>query len=643
MNSDQRVADLERRVAVLETLLRRLAGDPVDRGSPRDRVDPTDASSIPISQPRPSGSAVAAYARPRPEPPSSVPISPRAAPPHRLDGEQWLGQRAFLGLGVALLVLAAGYFLKLAFDRGWISPFLRCLGGASAGFVVGAMGWRLEARGMRRYGGALIGAGAAIVYLSVWAATKLYAFLPPPGGIAALCCVSLALAGIALAIDVEWLCGVAALGAFFAPVLLGSAQSNATSLLIYLGAMGLALGFVSTRKRWRGATFLIALSYFAVVPTGAIDSATPLALVLYGSGGSAGLFYGLREGWWETRFLAFGGGWSVLHLAHRQSHEEAGWLIPIGALALAMPVWWREWRNTAFGGNDGERMRPINLREGLYFLVTPVLLVWAVEAGFSTWFAAHEGAAPLMVAVAYLAVGYGQYRSSFALIGTIAVSFATLLHWPGLTATWVFAGLTVLWSALDHPLERWDGRWYALMTLFAGVVHLWLGDLDLHGGTDAAFVGPWALAFWGTVAITAGLAAGLWRRTPTTGASTFVHRVPALLWGVAGLLLFLGVTGEIGRYFDQSGLPQLTASLARGLAVSAWWALFAGSLVLLGFRRNLKLVRVAGLAVAGMAAFKVVAFDLSSLEALYRVGSVLMLGLVSLGVAYLYNRKAQSL
>ncbi|MBA3521626.1 MAG: DUF2339 domain-containing protein [Gemmatimonadales bacterium] len=57
-----------------------------------------------------------------------------------------------------------------------------------------------------------------------------------------------------------------------------------------------------------------------------------------------------------------------------------------------------------------------------------------------------------------------------------------------------------------------------------------------------------------------------------------------------------------------------------------------------GFRRSFKQIRVAGLAVAGLAVIKVIVFDLSSLDALYRVGSVFLLGLVTLSLAYLYYR-----
>jgi len=108
------------------------------------------------------------------------------------------------------------------------------------------------------------------------------------------------------------------------------------------------------------------------------------------------------------------------------------------------------------------------------------------------------------------------------------------------------------------------------------------------------------------------------------------------LWMVAGLLALFGVTAEIRRYFELAHPAE--ASLAGGLAVSAWWLVFAAALVGYGFRREVKPFRLSGLAVAGLAVVKVIFFDLSDLDALYRVGSVFFLGLVTLSLAYLYYR-----
>jgi uncharacterized membrane protein len=97
----------------------------------------------------------------------------------------------------------------------------------------------------------------------------------------------------------------------------------------------------------------------------------------------------------------------------------------------------------------------------------------------------------------------------------------------------------------------------------------------------------------------------------------------------------------IRRFFQLRETSVETAHLAGGLAVSAWWLVFAGALVTLGLRRDIRPARLGGLGVAGLAVLKVLLFDLSSLDALYRVGSVFILGFVSLLLAYLYHRQAR--
>jgi uncharacterized membrane protein len=171
-------------------------------------------------------------------------------------------------------------------------------------------------------------------------------------------------------------------------------------------------------------------------------------------------------------------------------------------------------------------------------------------------------------------------------------------------------------------------------------LHQLFGDaLSRRTAADVAFTGRWPIALWGTAAVMVALAAGLWRHLTQSSLGPLVR---GILWGIAGAIVLFGVTGEIGRYFALRTESAQTASLAAGLAVSAWWLVFAAALVGLGFRRDLKPVRVAGLAVAGLAVVKVLLFDLSSLDALYRVGSVFILGLVFLLLAYLYHRQSRA-
>ena len=637
MSEGERIARLEERVSRLEEALSRAAGQ---RGSGAGTQQGSGVTGPTIGQRTaalPPSPSVESPRRPTAPPrPAPQPRSPAAL----LSSEQWIGQRVLLAVGVVALILAAGYLLRLSFDRGWISPVMRCIGGVISGVAVGAIGWRLQPR-YRTYGAALIGCGAAIIYLSVWAAARLYGVLPTTTGIFALALVSVALAMIAYAIDVEALGTTAALGAFFAPILLGQDRADAGLLLLYLACMAAGLGLVAARRRWRLTMFVVALSYFGVAFSGAADRGPPWGLLFYGViGGAAGIYVGLKERWWETRFLSFGGGWAFLAAASTRLDEP--WAILAAGLLLAAPVWWFALRPTQIFPlhlSPTPGMPGWSLGEAFYFLLTPFLVGWALHGVGEAWFDARPGALALIIALPYLFAGYQRTRPVFALVGAAALGVAAWQHWSGVPLVWAMLALTLLWAGADHVFKRDDGRWFALATLWATLDQLFTGALLTRPSSEAAFVGAWALALWGTVAVTVALARGLWRSVTSTNLAPLIQ---GGLWTVAGAMVLFGATGEINRYFELQTLSSTDANLAAGLAVSAWWLVFAAALIAVGFRRNLKQVRLAGLAVAGLAVVKVLVFDLSSLDALYRVGSVFILGLVFLMLAYLYHRQGRT-
>jgi uncharacterized membrane protein len=650
MSIEERLTRLEQRLTVLEGLMRQVAGREGPAGTAPDVAEPGRVAAPAVST-APAASATSAppqAMRPTtPEPPGAPPAAaapspsprPASAAPRRpfLDAEEWIGQKGLLAVGVVALILAAGYLLKLAFDRDWITQSMRCLGGVVAGAIIGGLGWRLVSR-YRTYGAALVGCGAAIIYLSVWAAAKLYGILPPTPGIAGLALTALSLAVIAYAIDVEALASTAVLGAFFAPILLGRDHANADLLLIYLGSIGVALGWVASRKRWRLTAALVALSYFGLGWNG-VTAARPSGALAYTIvGGAGGIWLGLRERWWETRFLAFWGGWALL--ATVDPRLGVHWPTLAGGLLLAAPVWMLGLRRTdsgvpALASEPGQG--EWSLGELLYFFTTPFLVGWAVGRALPDMGLREPGLDALIVGIAYLAAGYLRRRPPFALVGTMALVWGTLDRWSDLTAPVMLLGLALAWAVLDHWLTRTDGRWYAVITLVIALAHLLETDASRRSVIDPAFVDHWALVLWLAIAATTALAAGLWRREP---AGDGVRLTVAGLWMTAGALVLFGVTAEIQRYFRQAGLAPGTAQLAGGLAVSAWWLIFAAALVVVGLRRGLRPARLGGLAVAGLAVAKVLLIDLASLDALYRVGSVFILGLVSLLLAYLYNREA---
>ncbi|MBK7350445.1 MAG: DUF2339 domain-containing protein [Gemmatimonadetes bacterium] len=626
MSDDDRLARLEQRLAVLEGLVRQLVT--ANQGvRPVPSPPPVPPPAPPLPPPPPP-------IRPFEEAPSRRPPEP-SRPRPSIISEEWLGQRGLLAVGVIFVILAAGYLLKLSFERGWISPLARCVGGALAGGAVSVLGWRLHGKGTRSYGAALIGLGAAIIYLAVWAAARLYQFLPPTPAIGALAAVSLALAGIAWVINLQALATTAALGAFFAPIVVGSESGSINLLLLYLGSMGAALGWVAQARRWRLTMAVVALAYFTVAVPVTFNRADAAGVYLYGIlGGAAGLFVGLREGWFETRFLAFSGGWALLGIADHRATDH--WPTLLGALVLTAPVWWRALRARTVWPDPGA------FGDTFYFYLSPLLVAGALHQVAPEWLDATPGLLPLLVALPYLVVGLIPGVRCFSTVAAVALGIAALVRWEDqLPEAWALLALTLLWAGLDRVRDRRDGRWYALASYGVALGAL-LGPLSTaRPETEAAFIGGWAVALWSAVLTAAALAAGLLRETtPPEGWGRGLSLRP-WLWGVAGVLLLFGVTGELTRAFDLSSLDTATANLAGGLAVSAWWILGAAICFLLGFRRQIKPLRLAGFFVAGLALLKVVFVDLSELDALYRVGSAFILGVASLGVAYAYHRGAE--
>ncbi len=75
------------------------------------------------------------------------------------------------------------------------------------------------------------------------------------------------------------------------------------------------------------------------------------------------------------------------------------------------------------------------------------------------------------------------------------------------------------------------------------------------------------------------------------------------------------------------------------IIISLFWMLYAIILIIIGFIRHYKYVRVGGIILLGIAIFKLFIMDLWSLGQLYRIIALISLGSVLLGVSYFYQKR----
>jgi uncharacterized membrane protein len=82
-----------------------------------------------------------------------------------------VGQKWFLGIGVLVLIIGIGFFLKYAFDQEWLGPTVQVAAGFLCGVVLlflGGICHRRELRGLDVGIGAF---GLGTLYLSSYAAS----------------------------------------------------------------------------------------------------------------------------------------------------------------------------------------------------------------------------------------------------------------------------------------------------------------------------------------------------------------------------------------------------------------------------------------------------------------------------------------
>src|ERR1043166_7545426 len=119
--ADERLQELERRVAELEGIVRQLLVRSI--AAPLGR----SARELPARTTAPAPSAApAAPVAPRVMVKPKVEIPPSGGPSDRgIDFEQWVGQRGLLIVGVLALLATGGFFLNYAILHGWIPPVVR--------------------------------------------------------------------------------------------------------------------------------------------------------------------------------------------------------------------------------------------------------------------------------------------------------------------------------------------------------------------------------------------------------------------------------------------------------------------------------------------------------------------------------------
>ena len=115
-----------------------------------------------------------------------------------------------------------------------------------------------------------------------------------------------------------------------------------------------------------------------------------------------------------------------------------------------------------------------------------------------------------------------------------------------------------------------------------------------------------------------------------------------VLWLAGNVLTLTLFTSEITAYWREHDMQFASAAsdsrFAREMMLSITWAVYATVLVVIGLKKQYAPIRYFAMTVFVVTIVKVVAIDLAELDRIYRVLSVIGLGLMLLLTSYLYQR-----
>ena len=225
--------------------------------------------------PAPAAMAAApppAAGEPAPAGSTPEPFPPAAPAPAPTDNfiTRWLfGGNTLVRVGIVLLFFGVAFLLKYAAERDLVPIELRLAAVALGGAALLIVGWRLRER-RKGYAVILQGGGIGVLYLTVFAAFRLYHLVPPTSAFVVLAAIAVLSAMLAVLQDARSLAVTGIAGGFLAPVLASTGGGSHVALFSFYAVLNGGILAIAWYKAWRelnligfAFTFVIGLAWGA--------------------------------------------------------------------------------------------------------------------------------------------------------------------------------------------------------------------------------------------------------------------------------------------------------------------------------------------------------------------------------------------
>ena len=188
---------------------------------------------------------------PHTEPVYNAPVNKK---PSRVRGdlENFIGENLMSKIGIIILVLGIGYFVKFAIDKNWINEYGRVgIGIITGGILIAVAHWLRKT--YKTFSSILTGGGIAVLYITITIAFQIYhmfGYKNPTITFIILVFITIFSVLLSLIYDKKELAIFSQLGGYVSPFLVSTGQGNYVVLFAYVLILNVGLLVMAYFKRW---------------------------------------------------------------------------------------------------------------------------------------------------------------------------------------------------------------------------------------------------------------------------------------------------------------------------------------------------------------------------------------------------------
>jgi len=166
------------------------------------------------------------------------------------DLEKFIGENLISKIGIGILVLAIGFFVKYAIDNNWIGEVGRVGIGLLCGAILVGIAHRLR-NGYKAFSSVLVGGGIAVFYFTISLAYHNFHLFGQTTSFIIMVGITAFAVAISLLYDRQELAIISLIGGFTAPFLVSDGSGHYQTLFIYLIVLNAGLLIIAYNKAWR--------------------------------------------------------------------------------------------------------------------------------------------------------------------------------------------------------------------------------------------------------------------------------------------------------------------------------------------------------------------------------------------------------